>query len=184
MGYGFKLVYERFRKQSLPNFEGKPDPMVVEEWLKSIEAIFDHMELDDRQRVFCAAHLLKMDAKIWWDVVKKTRDLNTMTWANFIQVFNKKYYSATILETKVDEFVTLMQGNLFDIEYAQNVYRLARFTPEIVPTEAMKVQSFVRGLQPMIARDVKMTSVEVVSYAEILDKALGVEYLDVMTQLF
>ena len=79
MAYSFEPVYERFRKQSPPNFEGKADPVVVEDWLKSVEAIFDHMELNDHQRVSCVAHLLKMDARIWWDVVKHTCHIHTMT---------------------------------------------------------------------------------------------------------
>ncbi|XP_062118821.1 uncharacterized protein LOC133832501 [Humulus lupulus] len=41
----------------------------------------------------------------------------------------------------------------------------------------MSVQGFIRGLKPMIARDVKMTSTELVSYVEILDKALDTEYM-------
>ncbi|XP_062118967.1 uncharacterized protein LOC133832669 [Humulus lupulus] len=178
MTYGFEPVYERFRKQAPPTFEGKTDPMVEEDWLRLVEAIFDHMELNDRQRISCAAHLLKLEARIWWDVVKQTRGLNTMTWADFIQAFSKKYYSAAVLATKVDEFVTLVQGNLSVTNYAQKFDKLAKFSPEVVPTEALQVQRFMRGLKPMNSRDVKMTSAEVVSYAEVLDKALEAEYLE------
>ncbi|XP_062115101.1 uncharacterized protein LOC133829320 [Humulus lupulus] len=174
MAYSFDPVYERFRKQAPPSFEGKAEPMEVEDWLKLVEAIFDHMELNDHQRVLCAAHLLKMDARIWWDVVKQTRDLNTMTWADFFQV-GKTYYSAAILATRVDEFMTLVQGNLFITNYTQKFDRFARFAPKIVLTEAMRVQRYMRGLKHMIARDVKMTNAEVVSYAEVLDKALEAE---------
>ncbi|XP_062118999.1 uncharacterized protein LOC133832702 [Humulus lupulus] len=42
----------------------------------------------------------------------------------------------------------------------------------------MRVQRFVKGLKPMIARDVRMTSAEVASYAEVLDRALEAEYLE------
>ncbi|XP_062093672.1 uncharacterized protein LOC133799688 [Humulus lupulus] len=149
--------------------------MVAEDWLKSVKAVFDHMELNDHQRVLCASHLLKRDARIWWDMVKQTHDLYTMTWADFVQEFSKKYYNAAILVTRVDEFVTFVRGNLSVTDYAQKFDRLARFSPEIVPNEAMRVQRFMRGLKPMIARDVKMTSAKVVSYAEVLDKALDAE---------
>ncbi|XP_062117953.1 uncharacterized protein LOC133831599 [Humulus lupulus] len=159
-------------------FEGKADPMVAEDWLRSVEAIFDHMELDDRQRVSCTVYLLKMDARIWWDVTKHTRDPNTMTWAKFVQAFNKKYYSPAVLATKVDEFITLVQGNLSVTDHAPKFDRLAKFSPEVVPTYALRVQRFVRGLKPMIAREVRMTSAEVVSYAEVLDRALEATYLE------
>ncbi|XP_062075655.1 uncharacterized protein LOC133779754 [Humulus lupulus] len=60
-----------------------------------------------------------------------------MTWAEF-QAFSKKYYSAAVLATKVDEFVTLVQGNLYVTDYAQKFNRLAKFSPEVVPTEALR----------------------------------------------
>ncbi|XP_062075265.1 uncharacterized protein LOC133779306 [Humulus lupulus] len=131
--------------------------MVAEDWLKSVEAIFDHMDQNDHPRVSCVAHLLKLDVRIWRDVVKQTRDLNTMTWANFVQAFGKKYYSAAVLATRVEKIVTFVQGNFSNTYYAQKFVRLACFALEIVPTEAMQVQRFMRGLMPMIARDVKMT---------------------------
>ncbi|XP_062118750.1 uncharacterized protein LOC133832422 [Humulus lupulus] len=175
MVYSFEPVYECFRKQALPSFEGKVNPMVAKDWLKSVEAIFDHMELNDHQRVSCAAHLLKIDARLWWEVVKETHDLNTMTWVDFAIAFGKMYYSTAVLATRVDEFVTLVQGNLPVTDYAQKFERLARFTHEIVSTEVMQIQRFMRLLKPMIVRNDKMTSVEVVSYAEVLDKALEAE---------
>ncbi|XP_062104328.1 uncharacterized protein LOC133815510 [Humulus lupulus] len=170
--------FENARKQAPPTSEGKVDPIVAEDWLRSIKAIFDHMELNDRQRISCAVYLLKMDARIWCDVVKQTRDLNTMTLAEFVQAFSKKYYSAVVLATKVDEFVTLVQGNLYVTDYAQKFDRLPKFPPDVVPTETLRVQRFVRGLKSMIARDIMMTSAEVVSYAKVLDRALEVEYLE------
>ncbi|XP_062089519.1 uncharacterized protein LOC133796055 [Humulus lupulus] len=101
-----------------------------------------------------------------------------MTWAEFVQSFSKKYYSPAVPATKVDEFITLVQGNLSVTDYAHKFDRLAKFSPEVVPTDALRVQRFVRGLKPMIARDVRMTSAEVVSYAEVLDRALEAEYLE------
>ncbi|XP_062118884.1 uncharacterized protein LOC133832576 [Humulus lupulus] len=178
MTYGFEPVYERFRKQAPSTFEGKTDPMVAKDWLRSVDSIFDHVELNDRQRILCAAHLLKLDAHIWWDVVKQTCDLNTMNWPDFIQAFSKKYYSAAVLATKVDEFVTLVQGNLFVIDYVQKFDRLAKLAPEVVPTNALRVQRFMRGLKPMITKDIKMTSAEVVNYIEVLDKVLKAYYLE------
>ncbi|XP_062114666.1 uncharacterized protein LOC133825778 [Humulus lupulus] len=143
--------------------------MVAEDWLRSTEAIFDHMELNDRQRVSCVVYLLKMDVRIWWEVIKQTRDQNSMTWAEFIQAFSKKYYGAIVLAIKVDKFVTLVQGNLSMTNYAQKFDRLAKFAPKVVPTKTLRVQRFVRGLKMMIVRDVKMTNAEVFIYVEVLD---------------
>ncbi|XP_062118454.1 uncharacterized protein LOC133832084 [Humulus lupulus] len=176
--YGFDPKYEHFRKQAPPTFEGKADPIVAEDWLRSVEAIFDHMELNDRQRILCAVYLIKVDERIWWDVIKQTRDLNTMTWAEFIQAFSKNYYNAVVLATKVDEFETLVQGSLSVTDYAQKLDGLEKFVAKVVPTGTLQVQRFMRGLKPMIARDVMMTSAKVVNYVEVLDRALEYEYLE------
>ncbi|XP_062080297.1 uncharacterized protein LOC133785051 [Humulus lupulus] len=154
------LEFSTMEKQVPPTFEGKADPMVAEDWLRSVDAIFDHMELNDRQSVSCTFYLLKMDARIWWDVIKQSCDLNTMTWAEFFQAFSKKYCSAAVLATKVDEFVTLVQGNLSVTDYAHKFDKLEKFAPT-VPTETLRVQSD-----------------EVVSYAKVLDRALEAEYLE------
>ncbi|XP_062075065.1 uncharacterized protein LOC133779082 [Humulus lupulus] len=145
MAYGFELVYEHFRKQAPPSFVGKVDPVVAHDLLKSVDAIFYHMEWNDHHSISCAGHLLKLDTRIWWDVVKQTRDLNTMNWAKFVHEFSKKYYSATMLATKVDKFVILVKGNLSVSDYAYKLDSLARFVPQIVATEAMEVQRFMRG---------------------------------------
>ncbi|XP_062093873.1 uncharacterized protein LOC133799899 [Humulus lupulus] len=137
--HGFEQVYEMFKKKSPPNFEGKPDPMEAEDWLKSMKAIFQHMYLNDRERISCASLLLKNDARIWWDVIRRTRDLAIMTWNDFVLAFNKKYYSVAVMATRVDEFMTLVQGNRTITECAQQFDRLARFSPEIVSTKAMRI---------------------------------------------
>ena len=40
-------LYERFRKQEPLSFEGTTDPLVAEEWIRSIERILDFMMLTD-----------------------------------------------------------------------------------------------------------------------------------------
>ncbi|XP_060959418.1 uncharacterized protein LOC133030632 [Cannabis sativa] len=103
-------IYERFRKQHPPNFEGGSDPMEAEEWLRTVEGIVEYMRLGNGDSVACAASLLKKDARIWWDVIKQTRDVAAMTWADFVQVFNKKYYVEAIRSARVNEFTNLRQG--------------------------------------------------------------------------
>ena len=46
-------VYERFRKQHAPNFEGTTDPFEAEEWLRNVEPILAHMNLSNADRISC-----------------------------------------------------------------------------------------------------------------------------------
>ncbi|XP_062100925.1 uncharacterized protein LOC133806855 [Humulus lupulus] len=68
-----------------------------------------------------------------------------MTWDEFVQVFKKKY------------------AKKFDL--------LAKFAADMVPTETLRIQRFIKGLNPMIARDVKLVR-GVTTYAETLEITL------------
>ncbi|XP_060972248.1 uncharacterized protein LOC133038182 [Cannabis sativa] len=174
----FKPVYERFRKQQPPIFNGSLDSLEAEEWLRSVESILEYMDLNDRERVSCAASLLKKDARIWWEVVRQSRNITTMTWLDFVDVFNRKYCSAAILAAKEDEFMNLRQNNFTVTEYARQFDRLAKFAQEIVPTEALRVKRFFKGMNPMIKKDVKIMVGTNTVYAEVLEKALEAELLE------
>ncbi|KAM6551622.1 hypothetical protein CsatB_001430 [Cannabis sativa] len=139
-------IYERFRKQHPPNFEGGSDPMEAEEWLRTVEGIVEYMRLGNGDSVVCAASLLKKDARIWWDVIKQTRDVAAMTWSDFVQVFNNKYYSEAIRSARVNEFTNLRQGKSTVTEYARQFDRLAKFATDLVPTEFLRIHRFTEGL--------------------------------------
>ena len=90
---GLKPASERFMKRKPPVFEGTIDPAVAEEWIGIIEKIFEFVQIEDKVKVKCTVYMLRNDARIWWDAVKKTLDKVTMTWAKFLIEFNSKYYS-------------------------------------------------------------------------------------------
>ena len=62
-------LYERFRKQQPPTFEGGSDPLLAEQWMNLISLILDFMRVEGHDRVSCASYMLRADARIWWDVV-------------------------------------------------------------------------------------------------------------------
>ena len=64
-------IYERFRKQNPPTFEGSTNPLEAEKWLHSVEAILDFMRLNDQEKISCATFMFKKNACNWWDVVKR-----------------------------------------------------------------------------------------------------------------
>ncbi|KZV22645.1 hypothetical protein F511_44109 [Dorcoceras hygrometricum] len=52
-------VAERFRKQGPNEFVGTIDTLVAEEWIRSMETIYDYMGLSDADKVRCAIFVLK-----------------------------------------------------------------------------------------------------------------------------
>ena len=100
-------LYARFGKMKPAEFVGSTDPLEAEEWINSLETIFDFMQLNDQERVACASYMLKKGARHWWSTVKMTRDVTVMSWADFIEEFNQKYYNSAILRVQEDEFLNL-----------------------------------------------------------------------------
>ena len=76
-------LYERFRKQGPPIFEGITNPLVAEEWMRSMETIFEFMQLNDHEKVSCATYMLRKDAHYWWDIMRQGRDPAQMLWTEF-----------------------------------------------------------------------------------------------------
>ncbi|XP_062100701.1 uncharacterized protein LOC133806625 [Humulus lupulus] len=61
-------------------------------------------------------------------------------------------------------------------KYVLKFDRLAKFASSLVPTNVARKERFVRGLNPMIAWDARITSVPgVTTYAQVVEKALIVE---------
>ena len=87
--------------------KGTVDPTVAEEWVSMIEKIFEFIQIEDEEKVKCTLYMLRKDARIWWEAVKKDRDVATMTWTEFLREFNSKYYSQTVINSNVAEFTKL-----------------------------------------------------------------------------
>ena len=106
-GHRLEPIYERFRKQSPPVFEGGPDPTLAEQWMSMIKIVLDFMDLVGHDRVKCATYMFRKDARTWWDVISQTRDVSTLSWEDFVRLFNEKYYNEAVRQAKAEEFTTL-----------------------------------------------------------------------------
>ena len=112
-------------------------------------------------------------------VVGQRRDVATMTWTEFKAVFNEKYFSVAIRAAKMTEFASLVQGKLSVAEYVRQFDRLAKFSPDVVPSDRSRREKFLRGLNSMVHRDVVITIDEdLTTYAQTIDKALTTELVE------
>ena len=59
---------------------------------------------------------LEGESQIRWDQVRVSRDLETMTWGEFRELFMGKFFLASTRHTKAREFLELKQGNMTVIE--------------------------------------------------------------------
>ena len=55
------------------------DPTLAKEWISMIEKVFEFGQIEDIDKIKYAIYMLRKNARIWWDAVKKTHDVATMT---------------------------------------------------------------------------------------------------------
>ncbi|XP_012837830.1 PREDICTED: uncharacterized protein LOC105958366 [Erythranthe guttata] len=154
-------------------FHGGPSPTVAEEWIKSLEVIFEYMVMNDNDRIHCALFLLKNEARNWWEGAKSGIDLANTTWEAFKVLFFEKYFSKNVRAQKLKEFLELKQGNLTVAEFTRRFEQGSLYAPFISKDDTEKMNHYLRGLNPIIKRDVRLTSAS--TFRGVVDKALEAE---------
>ena len=137
--------FGKLRKHGGKEFEGTTDPVVAEEWVKSIEQVFTQFKTQPttQMKVRYATSLFLKDARSWWETIpgSQTQPL-TMTWEEFLREFKLKYMPPIYREKKKLEFLELKQNELSVAEYEQQFTRLSRYAPEEVATDELKRNKF------------------------------------------
>lgn len=90
---GNQHIFDKFRKMNPTEFHGDADPYVAEEWINSLEVIFDYMGIQDAEKIECVDFMFKREARKWWQLSKMGIDLKTMTWEQFRELFFNKYFT-------------------------------------------------------------------------------------------
>ncbi|XP_075504511.1 uncharacterized protein LOC142541951 [Primulina tabacum] len=154
--------------------QGSPDPLIAMEWVKAIEAIFDYLNFDDKDRVSCAVFLLTKTARIWWEATNVTINVQTLKWNEFKDLFYDKYFPSDVKARKVKEFLELKQGTMGMNDYILKFEKGCLFVPFIASNDKDRAEHFMQGLRAEIRRDIRMSKAN--SYKEIVEKALMAEY--------
>ncbi|XP_024195741.1 uncharacterized protein LOC112198877 [Rosa chinensis] len=163
-----------FKHQKPPAFKGEPDPVVAEQWLDEINKILDALRIrESNSRITHAAYQFTGEAAKWWKMVKRSCNVETMSWDQFCKTFLDKFFPPVLQEAKVEKFNKLYQGKMSAMEYDARFTELSRYAPELVSTEAKKARKFEHGLRPNIR--LKVSVLRLPTYAEVLERALIVE---------
>ncbi|XP_031277911.1 uncharacterized protein LOC116136343 isoform X2 [Pistacia vera] len=156
-------------------FRGTMDPIVAEEWIRSVERTTTLFPMTEWEKIRYANFLFRGDARIWWELMEDTHDIASMTWGDFRRLFETEYGMVDRVHEKTQEFINLQQGTSSVKEYSIRFNSLARFAPGIVSTPELRVNNFVYGLNPKIARDVMVGAQPPQTYSEALERALRAE---------
>ena len=63
-------TFKRFSTHNPPTYDGKPDPNESEEWLNSMEKLFDAIQCPKKWKVNFAVFYLKGQVDLWWKTAK------------------------------------------------------------------------------------------------------------------
>nr|CAH65959.1 OSIGBa0113D21.4 [Oryza sativa] len=138
--YASKLP--EFLRVRPPTFSSTTNPMEANDWLHAIEKKLNLLQCNDQEKVAFATHQLQGPASAWWDNHMATRPPGTeVTWAEFCRSFRK----------------------------AQS-YRLARYAPEDVRTDAEKQEKFMAGLDDELTN--QLISGDYADFERLVDKAI------------
>ena len=122
--------------------------MAADRWFRQVKRILEAIEITfNATRIKLATFRLEGDSQIWWDWVRVLRDLETMTWGEFSELFMDKFFSASARHAKAREFLELKQGSMTVLEYVAKFTVLSRFWDDYVATYMAEVRKFEDGLK-------------------------------------
>ncbi|KAA0038842.1 gag-protease polyprotein [Cucumis melo var. makuwa] len=108
-----------------------------------------YMKYPEDQKVQCAVFMLTDRGIAWWKTVERMLggDVGQITWEQFMDSFYAKFFYASLRDAKWQEFLNLEQDDRTVEQYDAEFDMLSHFAPEMVATEAARVDKFVRGLR-------------------------------------
>ncbi|XP_019195995.1 PREDICTED: uncharacterized protein LOC109189822 [Ipomoea nil] len=140
-------VDRQVSKHRPPTFSGEEDPTILEEWIRTFDKIFKAVGCPEGLQVETASFYLKHEADLWWahngPSYKQKPGFN---WEALKEHLRERFYPSHIRAAIYEEFLHLKQGATPITEYYQQFLKLARLTPELVPTESTKIEKFMTGL--------------------------------------
>jgi hypothetical protein len=106
-----------------PTFASSPDPLDVDDWLKSTEKMLNIAQCSDREKVLYASGHLTGPVADWWDSYVAAHDAaNTITWAEFNTQFRNYHIPAGLMKIKKKEFLSLKQGKCLSASIETNSF--------------------------------------------------------------
>src|SRR3954465_9240400 len=90
----------RFLRLNPRRFSSTPEPIVVDDWLRSVGRNMETVGCTEAKKVRFASHLLEGPAAAWWDNYLLTYPIDTITWAQFQSAFRAAHVSAGAMSLK------------------------------------------------------------------------------------
>ncbi|XP_019185260.1 PREDICTED: uncharacterized protein LOC109180203 [Ipomoea nil] len=130
-----------------PVFAGEEDPVLLEEWIRSLDKIFAVVGFLEDRCVELASFYFSHEADLWWvHEGPACQEEPGFDWSALKDKLREMFYPSHVRVAMYEEFLHLQQGSSSVVEYHKRFLELARFARMLVPTELAKVEKFVAGL--------------------------------------
>src|SRR3954469_21899718 len=163
----------RFLRLRPAKFLGTTDPMMANDWLRSVNKDLVTVGCTDEEKVRFAAHLLEGPVATWWDNFQITTPIDDVTWAIFEDGFCTAHISSGVMSLKNKEFHNLKQRHRSVAEYIEEFNNLACYAPDEVDTDAKRKEKFLEGLNDEL--NLQLAVAYVPTYQSLCDKATILE---------
>lgn len=158
------------------SFEGTENVMEIQARLRTLDRIFNDMQLDDQRKRQVASRQLKGVALGWWEVIVAGRIENEITWNQFKEMLEAGFVPASAKTTLLEVFIRLRQGTLNVTEYTQKFEGLSKYGAMLGADEASKNDRYIKGSNPGLSR--AMLSYADKTFDQVIDLALKFEQHD------
>ena len=127
-------------------FNGKADAIVADNWRRQLERNFASARCPPEFRRDLAAHYLKDDALVWWDEVVERSHGIRLTWDDFLEAFNGKYFPLEAIDAMEIKFQDIRQGSRNVRDYGDEFNRLRRFVGHYLSDHDL-IRRFLKGMR-------------------------------------
>ncbi len=167
-------TFDRIARHRPPTYDGVADPTTLESWTREMGKLFDATFCPDHERVQIAAYYLRGEADNWWALAKDAyQPLHAMSWTDFIDKVQERFYPDELRWQKQEEFLTLAQGKMTVQAYTDRFTELSRFATSVVPSEKDRVKRYIKKLDPRIR--VHVISSGATTFQQAYDVALEIQ---------
>jgi hypothetical protein len=163
----------RFLRLRPAKFSSATEPIVADDWLRSVSKDLVTCECTEAEKIRFTAHLLEGPAAMWWETYQLTHPIDGLDWETFKEGFRTAHISSGIMNLKRDEFRSLRQGGRTLKEYMDDFCTLARYAPEDIDTDAKRKEKFLNGLKGELK--IPLSVAYAPSYQSLLDQAIALD---------
>jgi hypothetical protein len=163
----------RFLRLRPNKFSSATEPIVADDWLRSVNKDLVTCECTDAEKVRFTAHLLEGPAAMWWETYQITHPIDGLDWDTFREGFRSAHISSGTMNVKKDEFRSLRQGGRTLKEYMDDFCALSRYAPEDIDTDAKRKEKFLSGLKGELK--IPLSVAYAPNYQSLLDQAITLD---------